>query len=86
MKITKDVSQSSSLCAVTVLGTLLAVHTSDGDSELGSTHHFDFDGFGFAPDEHAHTMIDGLVSRPIVGQNEGEVDKGISTIESVVPV
>jgi hypothetical protein len=91
MKIVETgISQSNAVLpfmAPTAPRALVAMHRmGDGDGELGSTHHFEFDGFRLAADEHAHAMIDGLVSRPIVGQNEGEVDKGIPTIKSVVPV
>lgn len=55
-------------------------------TNCASTHHFDFDWFRFAPDEHAHTMIDGLVSCPIVGQHESEVNSSIASIDAVVPV
>ena len=37
---------------------------------VGNTHHFEFDGFRLAPDEHAHPMIDGLISCAIVGEDE----------------
>ena len=91
MKIVETgISQSNAVLpfmAPTIPQALVAMHRmGDGDGELGSTHHFEFDGFRLAADEHAHAMIDGLVSRPIVRQNEGEVDKGIPTIKSVVPV
>lgn len=49
--------------------------------------HFQFDGFGcLAPDEHAQTMIDGLVESSVVRKNKGEVHGFAGTIEEEVPV
>lgn len=56
------------------------------NNALTPTYDFELHGLGLVAQEHADAMLDGLVPRTIVRENEGKVDGLGRDIEMEIPV